>query len=190
MALIVGVFLGVIGGYYRGKLDDVIMRGMDILLAFPGMLLALAIVSILGPNLQNLIIAVGIYSVPQFARITRGSVMAITENEYIKAARAVGEKNGSIIMLYILPNSLSPIIVQTTLRMSTVLLTAAGLGFLGLGAQPPTPEWGAMLSGARMYLSYAPSVALFPGFAIMLVVLGFNIFGDGLQDALNPRIKE
>lgn len=190
LSLLVGVFLGLIGGYYGGKLDEMIMRFMDILLAFPGMLLALAIVSILGPNLQNLIVAIGIYSIPQFARITRGSVIAIKENEYVKAARAIGEKDKSIMMLYIVPNAMSPIIVQTTLRMSTVLLTAAGLGFLGLGAQPPAPEWGAMLSNARMYLSSAPTVALFPGFAIMLVVLGFNVFGDALQDALNPRLKE
>ena len=116
--------------------------------------------------------------------------MAITESEYVKAARAIGEKDSSIIMLYIMPNAMSPIIVQTTLRMSTVLLTAAGLGFLGSGVQPPAPEWGAMLSNARMYLSSAPTVALFPGFAIMLVVLGFNVFGDALQDALNPRLRE
>ncbi len=190
IALLVGVFLGAVGGYYGGKLDEVIMRLMDILLAFPGMLLALAIISMLGPSLRNLIIAIGIYSIPQFARITRGAVIAVKENEYIKAARAIGENDKAIIMLYVLPNALSPIIVQTTLRMATVLLTAAGLGFLGLGVQPPTPEWGAMLSNARMYLRVAPGVAFFPGFAIMLVVLGFNLFGDGLQDALNPRLKE
>ncbi len=190
IALLIGVFLGAVGGYYGGRLDEVIMRLMDILLAFPGMLLALAIISMLGPSLRNLIIAIGIYSIPQFARITRGAVIAVKENEYIKAARAIGEKDSSIIMLYVLPNALSPIIVQTTLRMATVLLTAAGLGFLGLGVQPPTPEWGAMLSNARMYLRVAPGVAFFPGFAIMLVVLGFNLFGDGLQDALNPRLKE
>ena len=190
IALTLGVFLGAIGGYYGGKLDEVIMRIMDILLAFPGMLLALAIISMLGPSLRNLIVAIGIYSLPQFARITRGAVIAVKENEYIKAAKAIGETNASIIWRYVLPNALSPIIVQTTLRMATVLLTAAGLGFLGLGVQPPTPEWGAMLSNARMYLRVAPGVAFFPGLAIMIVVLGFNLFGDGLQDALNPRLKE
>ncbi len=190
IALIIGVALGAIGGYYGGKLDEIIMRFMDILLAFPGILLALAIISILGPSLKNLIIAIGIYSVPQFARITRGAVIAIKENEYIKAAKAIGESDLSIIGLYVLPNALSPIIVQTTLRMATILLTAAGLGFLGLGVQPPTPEWGAMLSNARMYLRIAPRVAVLPGLAIMFVVLGFNLLGDGLQDALNPRLKE
>ncbi len=190
IALIIGIALGAIGGYYGGRLDEVIMRFMDILLAFPGMLLALAIISILGPSLKNLIIAIGIYSVPQFARITRGAVIAIKENEYIKAAKAIGESDLSIIGLYVLPNALSPIIVQTTLRMATILLTAAGLGFLGLGVQPPTPEWGAMLSNARMYLRIAPRVAVLPGLAIMFVVLGFNLLGDGLQDALNPRLKE
>ncbi len=190
IALIVGVALGAIGGYFGGLADEVIMRIMDIMLAFPGMLLALAIVAMLGPNLVNLIVAIGIYSVPQFARVTRGSVISVKKNEYVTAAQAIGESDFSVITRYVLPNALSPIIVQTTLRMATVLLTAAGLGFLGLGVQPPTPEWGTMLSGARMYLRTAPFVAVFPGLAIMVVVLGFNFFGDGLQDALNPRLKE
>ncbi len=190
IAMVIGVLIGAIGGYYGGKIDEVLMRLMDMLLAFPGMLLALAIIAVLGPSLVNLIIAIGIYSVPQFARITRGSVLAIKENEYVTAARAIGESDLSIIVRYVLPNALSPIVVQTTLRMATVLLTAAGLGFLGLGVQPPTPEWGTMLSSARMYLRLAPFVAFFPGLAIMIVVLGFNFLGDGLQDALNPRLKE
>jgi peptide/nickel transport system permease protein len=190
IALVVGVFLGALGGYFGGWLDEGIMRMMDILLAFPGILLALAIVAMLGPDLRNLIIAIGIYSIPQFARITRGSVISVKQNDYVTAARAVGETQASIILRYVLPNAISPIIIQTTLRMATVLLTAAGLGFLGLGVQPPEPEWGTMLSNARMYLRSAPMVAVIPGLSIMLVVLGFNFFGDGLQDALNPRLKE
>ncbi|MDD2206064.1 MAG: nickel/cobalt ABC transporter permease [Aminobacterium sp.] len=190
IALFVGVFLGAVGGYFGGWIDEVIMRFMDIMLAFPGMLLALAIVAMLGPNLTNLIIAIGIYSVPQFARITRGSVISVKQNDYVTAARAIGETDNSIIWHYVLPNAISPIIVQTSLRMATVLLTAAGLGFLGLGVQPPTAEWGTMLSSARIYLRSAPHVAIIPGLCIMLVVLGFNFLGDGLQDALNPRLKE
>lgn len=190
IALVVGVFLGALGGYFGGRLDEAIMRVMDVLLAFPGILLALAIVAMLGPDLRNLIIAIGVYSIPQFARITRGSVISVRQNDYVTAARAIGENQSSIILRYVLPNAISPIIIQTTLRMATVLLTAAGLGFLGLGVQPPEPEWGTMLSNARMYLRSAPMVAVFPGLSIMLVVLGFNFFGDGLQDALNPRLKE
>ena len=190
MALVVGVVLGAAGGYFGGWLDEFLMRCMDVLLAFPGILLALAIVAVLGPDLHNLIIAIGIYSIPQFARITRGSVMTVKQNEYVTAARAIGESHFSAIVRYVLPNAVSPIIIQTTLRMATVLLTAAGLGFLGLGVQPPQPEWGTMLSTARMYLRSAPLVAVFPGVSIMIVVLGFNFFGDGLQDALNPRLKD
>ena len=190
IALVIGVFLGALGGYFGGRLDEAIMRVMDVLLAFPGILLALAIVAMLGPDLRNLIIAIGVYSIPQFARITRGSVISVRQNDYVTAARAIGENQSSIILRYVLPNAISPIIIQTTLRMATVLLTAAGLGFLGLGVQPPEPEWGTMLSNARMYLRSAPMVAVFPGLSIMLVVLGFNFFGDGLQDALNPRLKE
>lgn len=190
IALVVGVALGAAGGYAGGWLDEGIMRFMDILLAFPGILLALAIVAVLGPDLHNLIIAIAVYSVPQFARITRGAVISVKQNDYVTAARAIGESHFSTIMRYVLPNAISPIIIQTTLRMATVLLTAAGLGFLGLGVQPPQPEWGTMLSTARMYLRSAPMVAVFPGVSIMIVVLGFNFFGDGLQDALNPRLKD
>lgn len=190
IALFIGVFLGAVSGFFGGWLDEVIMRVMDVLLAFPGILLALAIIAMLGPDLHNLIVAIGIYSIPQFARITRGSVLTVKQNEYVMAARAIGETKTSVILRYVLPNAISPIIIQTTLRMATVLLTAAGLGFLGLGVQPPQPEWGTMLSTARMYLRSAPMVAFFPGVSIMIVVLGFNFFGDGLQDALNPKLKD
>ncbi len=190
IALVIGSLLGMIGGYYGGKLDHLIMRLMDILLAFPGIFLAISIIAVLGPGLTNLMLAAGIYSVPQFARIVRGSILSLKEKEFIEAARAIGENDLNILFRYLLPNSMAPIIIQTTLRMATVLLTASGLSFLGLGVQPPTPEWGAMLSNARAYLITAPHVAMVPGLAIMLVVMGFNLFGDGLRDSLDPRLKD
>ncbi|WP_100374351.1 nickel/cobalt ABC transporter permease [Bacillus sp. FJAT-45037] len=184
-----GVFLGLISGYYGKRVDAIIMRCMDVLLAFPGILLALAIVSVLGGSLTNVIIAVGIFSIPVFARIVRGSVLSVRKLEYIDAVRALGASDSRIIFKHILPNILSPIIVQATLRMATAILTASGLSFLGMGAQPPTPEWGAMLSAGRNYMYDSPHVALFPGLAIVIVVLAFNIFGDGLRDALDPKMK-
>ena len=190
ISLVIGTFLGSVSGYFGGRIDEVVMRLMDIMMAFPGILLALAIVAILGPSLTNLIVAIGINSVPGFSRVARGAVISVKKNDYVTAARAIGESDLSILFRYVLPNAISPIIVQTTMRMATVLLTAAGLGFLGLGVQPPSPEWGTMLSAARVYLRSAPHVAVIPGVTIMIVVLGFNFFGDGLQDALNPRLKE
>jgi peptide/nickel transport system permease protein len=190
IALVLGTLLGMFGGYYGGWADNVIMRGMDILLAFPGIFLAISIIAVLGPGLVNLMLAAGIYSVPQFARIVRGSILSLKEKEFVEAARAAGESDRSILFRYLLPNSMAPIIIQTTLRMATVLLTASGLSFLGLGVQPPRAEWGAMLSTARPYLITAPHVATFPGLAIMLVVMGFNLFGDGLRDSLDPRLKD
>jgi len=190
IALVIGTLLGMVGGYYGGKFDHLIMRLMDILLAFPGIFLAISIIAVLGPGLVNLMFAAGIYSIPQFARIVRGSILTLKEKEFIEAARAVGEKDVNILFRYLLPNSMAPIIIQTTLRMATVLLTASGLSFLGLGVQPPTAEWGAMLSNARAYLITAPHVATVPGLAIMLVVMGFNLFGDGLRDSLDPRLRD
>ena len=190
IAMMIGTLLGMIGGYYGGKFDNLIMRLMDILLAFPGIFLAISIIAVLGPGLGNLMLAAGIYSIPQFARIVRGSVLTLKEKEFVEAARAVGENDFNILFRYLLPNSMAPIIIQTTLRMATVLLTASGLSFLGLGVQPPTAEWGAMLSNARAYLITAPHVATVPGLAIMLVVMGFNLFGDGLRDSLDPRLKD
>lgn len=189
IALLVGVFLGVLAGFYGGRLDNVVMRCMDVLLAFPGIFLALAIIAALGTGLGNLMLAAGIYSIPQFARIVRGSVLSLKEREFVEAARALGGGSGRMILRHLLPNSMAPIIVQTTLRMATVLLTASGLSFLGLGVQPPTPEWGAMLSNARSYLIVAPHAATIPGLAIMVVVVGFNLFGDGLRDSLDPRLR-
>ena len=190
ISLVIGTFLGSVSGYFGGRIDEVVMRLMDIMMAFPGILLALAIVAILGPSLTNLIVAIGINSVPGFSRVARGAVISVKKNDYVTAARAIGESDLSILFRYVLPNAISPIIVQTTMRMATVLLTAAGLGFLGLGVQPPSPEWGTMLSAARVYLRSAPHVAVIPGVTIMIVVLGFNFFGDGLHDALNARLKE
>lgn len=185
----VGIVLGIISGYYGGKVDTVIMRCMDVLLAFPGILLALAIVSVLGGSLKNLVIAVAISSVPVFARIVRGSTLETKKLEYIDAIRALGATDFRIIFKHILPNVSSPIIVQATLNIATAVLSASGLSFLGLGAQPPTPEWGAMLSDGRNYLFNAPHVAFYPGVMIVIVVLAFNILGDGLRDALDPKTK-
>jgi peptide/nickel transport system permease protein len=190
IALALGTILGMVGGYYGGVADHAIMRLMDILLAFPGIFLAISIIAVLGPGLLNLMLAAGIYSVPQFARIVRGSVLSLKEKEFVEAARAAGESDLNILFRYLFPNSMAPIIIQTTLRMATVLLTAAGLSFLGLGVQPPNAEWGAMLSNARPYLITAPHLATVPGIAIVLVVMGFNLFGDGLRDSLDPRLKD
>jgi peptide/nickel transport system permease protein len=188
-ALIFGVSFGLLAGYYGGKLDMVIMRFMDIMLAFPSILLAIGIVAILGPQLKNAMLAIGIINVPRFARIVRSSVLSIKESEYISAARALGAGDFRIIFKHLLPNAMAPLIVQTTLSIATAILEAAALSFLGLGAQPPSPEWGAMLSDARASLQRAPWVATFPGLAIIFGVLGFNLLGDGLRDALDPKMK-
>lgn len=185
-----GIILGLLSGYYGGWVDTIISRIIDVLLAFPGILLSLAIVSALGPSLFNVMIAVGIFSIPVFARIVRGSTLTVKKLEYIDAIRSLGANDFTIIFRHIFPNILSPIIVQATMRLATAILSAAGLSFLGLGAQPPLPEWGAMLSNGRDFLFTAPHLAMFPGFAIATLVLGFNIFGDGLRDALDPRMKQ
>ncbi len=190
VALVIGVALGSVGGYLGGHVDNIIMRAMDVLLAFPGIFLALGIIAALGTGLLNLMLAAGISSVPQFARIVRASILSLKEREFVEAALALGSRSGRVMFRHLLPNCLAPIIVQSTLRMATVLLTASGLSFLGLGVQPPTPEWGAMLSNARSYLIVAPHVATIPGVAIMIVVVGFNLFGDGLRDTLDPRLRQ
>jgi peptide/nickel transport system permease protein len=190
IALCIGLSLGSIGGYLGGVADHVIMRSMDVLLAFPSIFLALAIIAALGTGLFNLMLAAGISSIPAFARIVRASILSLKEREFVEAAKALGSGSGRIMFRHLLPNCLAPVIVQSTLRMATVLLTASGLSFLGLGVQPPTPEWGAMLSNARSYLIVAPHVATIPGLAIMLVVVGFNLFGDGLRDTLDPRLRQ
>ncbi|ABB15791.1 nickel transporter permease [Carboxydothermus hydrogenoformans] len=190
LALIVGTLMGLIAGYYGGLLDSFLMRIVDIILAFPSILLAIAITSVLGPSLNNAMIAVGIVMVPSFARVVRSTVLSLKEMEFVEAARAIGATDFTILFRHILPNSMAPIIVQGTMNIGTAILDAAGLSFLGLGAQPPTPEWGAMLVDARELLVKAPWVAFFPGLAIMLNVLGFNLLGDGLRDALDPRLKQ
>ena len=189
VGLLAGVPLGLISGYYGGKVDFIMQRVTDTLLAFPGFLLALALVSVLGVGVGNTVISIGISMVPIYIRLVRGCVLSIREETYVEAARAVGTRNRHILIRHILPNVMVPIIVRTSLGMGTAILFAAGLGFLGIGVQPPTPEWGAMLGSARGYLYHAPHVATFPGIAIFIAVLSFNIFGDGLRDALDPRFK-
>jgi peptide/nickel transport system permease protein len=189
IAVIFGVALGTIAGYFGGWIDHIIMRIMDIFMAFPSFLLALAIVSVLGPGMVNVMIAIGIFSIPNFSRIARSSVISIKNKEFIEATRAMGGTDTRIIIKHLIPNSISPIIVLSTMRIATAIITAAGLSFLGMGAQPPTPEWGAMLSTGREYLRVAPHVSTIPGLAIMFLVLGFNMLGDGLRDALDPKMK-
>lgn len=189
-SVILGGLIGALAGYYGGQVDNVLMRLMDIILAIPGVLLAIAIVNALGPSLVNVMIAVGIAAIPTYARVVRASVLTVRDREFVEAARAVGENDLSIIFGYIIPNCLSPIIVQVTLGVAYAILNAAGLSFLGLGLQPPTPEWGAMLSEGRQYIFNAYWLTLFPGLAIVLVVLALNMFGDGLRDALDPRLKQ
>ena len=189
IALITGGMLGAISGYYSGRLDNTIMRVMDVLLSIPQTLLAIAIVAALGPSLMNLMIAVGISAVPTYARIVRGSVLSIRSMEFIEAARAAGSSDLRIILKHIIPNSMAPIIVQSTLGVASAILNAAGLSFIGLGIQPPNPEWGAMLSGGRQYIRDFPHMTLYPGLAIMLTILALNFLGDGLRDALDPKLK-
>lgn len=188
-ALIFGTFLGLVAGYFGRWVDMLISRIFDIMLAFPSILLAIAIVAILGASLQNALIAIAIINIPIFGRLVRSKVISLREEEFILAAKAQGMKNGRIIFHHILPNSLAPIIVQTTLGFGTAILDAAALGFLGLGAQPPLPEWGKMLADSRDFIQLAPWTLIAPGVSIMLVVLGFNLIGDGLRDALDPRMK-
>ncbi len=185
-----GILLGLIAGYYGKWVDTIVSRVLDVMLAFPGILLALAIISALGPGLINVTIAVGVFSIPLFARIVRGSTMEVKQLEYIDAIRTLGANDFTIIVKHIFPNVLSPIIVQGSMRLATAILSAAGLSFLGLGAQPPSPEWGAMLANGRDFLFSAPYMALFPGLMISVLVLGFNLFGDGLRDALDPKLKK
>jgi peptide/nickel transport system permease protein len=187
IALVVGSFVGLVAGYWGGFLDQVLMRAMDLMLAFPSILLAIGIVAVLGPGLENAMLAVGTVAIPQYARLVRASVLTIREQEYVAAARALGAGDFRILFSAVLPNCLAPLIVQSTLGLATAILDAAGLSFLGLGAQPPAPEWGAMLNGGRELILSAPWVLTFPGLAIFLSVLAFNLLGDGLRDALDPR---
>lgn len=189
MAAVIGGMLGAIAGYGSKKVDNILMRIMDVFLAIPSTLLAIAIVAAMGSSMINLLIAIAVSNVPPFARIVRASVLTIKNEEYIEAARATGASDFRIIFRYVLPNSLAPIIVQATLCIAGSILAIAGLSFIGLGIQPPTPEWGSMLSSGRQYIRYAWWVCTFPGLAIMLSILSLNLFGDGLRDALDPKLK-
>ena len=187
-AIIIGTILGALAGYLGGWVDNTIMRVMDVLLAFPSLLLAIAIVTVLGPGLINALLAIGIVSIPAYARVVRSSVLSVREMEFVSATRALGGDMTQILFRRILPNALTPLIVQGTLGIATAILDAAALSFLGLGAQPPTPEWGSMLGAERNQVFTAPHLVFFPGIAIALTVLAFNLLGDGLRDALDPRL--
>lgn len=189
IAAVIGGILGAAAGYYGGVIDNVIMRFMDVLLAIPQILLAIAIVAALGSGMQNLMIAVGISSIPGYARIVRASVLSIKDQEFVEAAKAAGSSDARIIFHHIIPNSMAPIIVQATLGVAIAILTAAGLSFIGLGIQPPTPEWGSMLSGGRQYIRDYWYMTLFPGLAIVITIFSLNVLGDGLRDALDPKLK-
>ena len=189
VGLLGGLIIGSIAGFYGGKLDNILMRGIDILISIPSILLAIAIVSALGPGLTNVMIAVGLAGIPSYTRVTRAAVLTIREWEFIEAARAIGANDFRIIVRHILPNCLAPIIVRATLGLSGAILSAAGLSFIGLGIQPPTPEWGFMLSDGRRFLRDHWHLVMFPGLAIVTVVLAINMVGDGLRDALDPKQK-
>ena len=190
LAFVLGTLLGSLSGYYKGTVDSLIMRVMDMILAFPYLLLAIVVVAYLGPSLRNAMMAIGVTYIPRFARIVRGSVLEEYEKDYVMAARSIGDRNWRIIFLAILSNCMGPLIVQTTLSFASAILDAAALSFLGLGAQPPTPEWGGMIAMSRGLILRASWVMTFPGIAILLAVLGFNLLGDGLRDALDPRLRD
>src|SRR5579864_560471 len=178
-----------LAAFYGGRADNVIMRVMDVILAFPYILLAIAIVAILGPGLLNAMIAIGIVYIPHYARVARGSVLSVRSRDYVDAARALGAGDRRLILQHVLPNTLAPIIVQTTLSVGTAIIDTAGLSFLGLGTQPPTPDWGNMLAAGRSYVIDSPWIATFPGIAILVTVLAFNLMGDALRDAFDPRLR-
>ena len=189
IAIIIGTLIGLISGYAGGWVDNVIMRILDVVLAFPSLLLAITIVTIRGPGLENALMAIAIVSIPAYARLIRANVLSVKETDYVTAVRSIGASPLRILFLHVFPNTWTPIIVLGTLGIGTAVLDAAALSFLGLGAQPPTPEWGQMLSEGRAYVFTAPHLVFYPGFAIMMTVLGFNLLGDGLRDALDPRLN-
>lgn len=186
---LIGTLFGLLAGYYEGWWDRITMRICDVLFAFPGILLAIAVVAIMGSGMSNVIVAVAIFSIPAFARLVRGNTLVLKHQTYIESARSIGASDWTILMRHILPGTVSPIVVYFTMRVGTSIITAASLSFLGLGAQPPTPEWGAMLNEARADMVIAPHVAIFPSLAIFFTVLAFNLLGDGLRDALDPKLK-
>jgi len=190
VAFVGGIALGLISGYYGGWVDTVLSRLLEIWLSFPDILFVIAVVAILGPSLNTVILALGFLSIPAYARIVRGSVMSAREETYVEAARSVGVSNGRIMSRHILPNVVAPLIILSSMRFGSALLTGAGLSFIGLGAQPPEPEWGAILAGGRIYMYQAPWITVFPGLAIAIFVLGVNMLGDGLRDVLDPRLTK
>ena len=189
LALVAGTILGLVAAYHGGIVDSVLMRIMDVLLALPGILLGIAIVVVLGNGISNTVIAVAVFSVPTFARLVRGSALSILERDHVVATRALGASAVRVIFGHVLPNALTPLVVQATLQLGTAILIASGLSFLGLGVQPPHPEWGAMLSKGRELVRATPIAAFAPGFAITLLVLSFSLLGDGLRDALDPKMR-
>lgn len=189
IAAVLGVILGVVSGYFGGRTDAALMRIVDVLLAFPYLLLAMIVVAILGPSLTNAMVAIGVVYTPQFARVVRAAVLQLKEEEFVDAARALGAGRRRILTRHVLPNILSPIIVMATLTVGFMIVETAGLSFLGLGASPPTPEWGSMLATGRSFMLTAPWIATFPGLAILVTVIGFNLIGDGLRDLLDPRLR-
>ena len=188
VALVVGLPLGLAAGFVGGRVDDLIMRAVEVILSFPTLVLALGITAILGPKLIHALFAIGVVFVPHFARLIRGQVLAVKENDFVAAATALGATDLRVVVLHVLPNCIAPLLVQSSFSISFAILTEAALSFLGLGTQPPTPSWGIMLSTARGYLEQAPWLGAFPGLAIFLTVLGFNLLGDGIRDALDPRL--
>jgi peptide/nickel transport system permease protein len=189
IALSIGGFLGAIAGYYGGRLDNAIMRVLDVLLAIPTILLAITIVAALGASVLNLMIAVGVSNIPGFARVVRAAVLSVKDEEFIEAARAIGANDFIIIVRHVLPNSMAPIIVFATLKVASSIMGISSLSFIGLGVQPPTPEWGSMLAGGRAYIRDYMYIVMFPGLAIVMAVLSLNLIGDGLRDALDPKLK-
>ncbi|MGI6725697.1 MAG: ABC transporter permease [Christensenellales bacterium] len=190
IAAIIGIFLGAISGYYGGKIDNIIMRTLDVFSAIPSLLLAIAISAAMGTGVLNAMLAIGVATMPAFARMVRGPILSVKEQEYVEAARSIDASDARIIFKHVLPNVLSPIIIQITINMAGAILAAASLSFLGLGVQAPVPEWGAMISDARQYVRQYPYLVALPGIAIGAVVLSMNLFGDGLRDALDPRLKD
>jgi peptide/nickel transport system permease protein len=190
IALAVGGLLGIIGGFFGRRVDSVLMRLVDIMFAFPGLVLAIVIAGLLGPSRRNAMIAIGVIFAPAFARVVRGTVLAVMSEPYIESGRVAGSSDSRLIRLHVLPNIFAPLIVMVTVYLSSAILAEAGLSFLGLGTQPPEPTWGGMLNVARTYMELEPWMAIFPGLAIMIVVLGFNFLGDGLRDVLDPRLRE
>ena len=184
-----GVLLGLVGGYMGGWLDNLIMRIVDVSLTFPRILLSILLIAIIGTGMENIMLAVGIFAIPTYARLVRSSVLVLKETEFVEAAQAIGGSNRRVLFLHIFPGTLGPVVVQSTFLIATSIRVAAGLSFLGIGVPPPTPEWGTMLADARSYMALAPHLLAIPGFALMAVVLSFNLLGDGLRDALDPKLR-